>query len=112
MHDAAIWNMSNASIHMEETYNNNERGFWLLGDSGYPLQPWLLTPVEGAQEGTPEGRYTSAHIHVRNTIERCHCCFESTFPLPFKAPSTTLMSSYSDSYYKFLLCFTQYPYCP
>lgn len=32
----------------------------------------MLTPIEGAQENTPEGRYTTAHIRVRNSIERCN----------------------------------------
>ncbi|XP_018567992.1 putative nuclease HARBI1 [Anoplophora glabripennis] len=64
---------------MEEKYNNNERGFWFLGDSGYPLQPWLLTPIEGAQENTPEGRYTAAHIRVRNTVERCNGVLKMRF---------------------------------
>ncbi|XP_018572085.1 protein ALP1-like [Anoplophora glabripennis] len=54
MHDSAIWNMSNMYNHMEHSYQENQHGFWLLGDSGYPLQPWLLTPIERAQEDTPE----------------------------------------------------------
>lgn len=42
-----------------------------LGDSGYGLQPWLLTPIVDADENTPEGRYTRGHILARNSIERC-----------------------------------------
>ncbi|KAK5647958.1 hypothetical protein RI129_002850 [Pyrocoelia pectoralis] len=87
--------MSNISDHLQEI---NERGTWLLGiqikswswvitifiinflgDSGYPLKPWLLTPIERAAEGTPEARYTSAHIHVRNCIERCNGVLKSRF---------------------------------
>lgn len=33
-----------------------------VGDSGYPLEPWLMTPVEGYMEGTPESHYN--HIHI------------------------------------------------
>lgn len=42
-----------------------------MGDSGYPLEPWLLTPIVNALPDTPEFRYTQAHIRARNCIERC-----------------------------------------
>lgn len=52
---------------------------WLLGDAGYPLQPWLMTPVLNAEENTPEGAYTRAHIRTRNVIERFNGCFKARF---------------------------------
>ncbi|KAJ8914912.1 hypothetical protein NQ315_016066 [Exocentrus adspersus] len=44
---------------------------WLIGDSGYPLQPFLLTPIQNAPEGSPESRFNHAHIRARNCVERC-----------------------------------------
>lgn len=43
----------------------------MLGDSGYPLQPWLLTPILNAAPDTPEFRYTERHMTARNCVERC-----------------------------------------
>lgn len=40
------------------------------GDSGYALRPWLMTPVEGAELGTPESRYNTQHMLARNVVER------------------------------------------
>ena len=42
---------------------------WLLEDSGYPLRPWLLSPVINATTEAEE-RYNRAHIKIRNTVER------------------------------------------
>lgn len=51
----------------------------VLGDSGYPLEPWLLTPIENAANNTPEGRYTLAHARARNCIERCFGSLKQRF---------------------------------
>ncbi|XP_070168188.1 LOW QUALITY PROTEIN: putative nuclease HARBI1, partial [Polyergus mexicanus] len=43
-HDAYnIWSASAARRVMERAYNR-ERRTYLIGDSDYPLEPWLLTP--------------------------------------------------------------------
>ncbi|XP_065286667.1 putative nuclease HARBI1 [Dermacentor albipictus] len=42
----------------------------LLGDSGYPLEPWLLTPVPGHPPvHTAEGQYKTAHAAVPSVVE-------------------------------------------
>ncbi|XP_053969007.1 putative nuclease HARBI1 [Anastrepha ludens] len=42
---------------------------WLLGDSGYPLEPWLLTPIATPSSASEE-IFNKTHIKARNTIER------------------------------------------
>lgn len=59
--------------------NNGDRNSWPLGDSGYPLQLFLLTPIIGAEPGTPQARYTAAHIRTRNCLERCIGLLKSYF---------------------------------
>ncbi|VEN54499.1 unnamed protein product [Callosobruchus maculatus] len=39
------------------------------GGCGYPLRPWLLTPIVNAEPGTPEQHYTRMHSITRNTLE-------------------------------------------
>lgn len=78
-HDAAIWEVSTVHRHMERRYQEGERNTWLIGDSGYPLQPWLMTPIPDALPGTPEERYTSRHISARNVIERAFGVLKNRF---------------------------------
>ncbi|KAH7933147.1 hypothetical protein HPB49_009098 [Dermacentor silvarum] len=41
-------------------------------DSGYPLDPWLLTPVPGHPPmQTAERKYNTAHATLRSVVERC-----------------------------------------
>ena len=65
-HDAYIWSSSEISF-MFET-GQIEDG-WLLGDSGYPLQPWLLTPLLNPH-GRGEEVYNRRHKTARCVIER------------------------------------------
>lgn len=54
---------------MQRNYNNNQE--WkLLGDSGYPLEPWLLTSDLHAPINSPSWRYTRAHARTRSAVER------------------------------------------
>lgn len=78
-HDAAIWQMSNIQQHLRQKYFQGELDGWLIGDSGYPLQPWLLTPIVDAPENSPELRYTNCHCRTRNVIERLNGVLKSRF---------------------------------
>ncbi|KAI4466824.1 nucleotidase-related [Holotrichia oblita] len=79
-HDAAIWSLSTVNMHLQELYRAEAlRSSWLIGDSGYSLQPWLLTPITDAAENTPEGRYNRTHIAARNCIERCNGVLKQRF---------------------------------
>ncbi|KAM7301324.1 putative nuclease HARBI1 isoform X1 [Ixodes scapularis] len=44
----------------------------MLRDSGYPLEPWLITPVPGNHAtSTACGRFNKAHSSIRSVVERC-----------------------------------------
>lgn len=55
-------------------------GEFLLGDSSYPLEPWLLTPIPGHPPAhTAEGRYNAAHAGMWNVVRYCIKLLKSRF---------------------------------
>lgn len=78
-HDAFIWRRSVIRHELESCYEAGDASSWLLGDSGYPLEPWLMTPVPNAAEGSPERRYNLRHASARNAIERCNGLLKNRF---------------------------------
>ncbi|CAB3256809.1 unnamed protein product [Arctia plantaginis] len=69
-HDSDVWHKMFLSGYIQRLYEQGETG-WLLGDSGYPQRPWLMTPILHAEEGTPEAHYNDMHTRTRFTVERC-----------------------------------------
>lgn len=65
-HDAFIWSNSNLNDMFEA--RTIDEG-WLLGDSAYPLRPWLLTPVLNPTTRHQQ-RYNAAHMRARSVVER------------------------------------------
>ncbi|KAI4467334.1 hypothetical protein MML48_2g00006749 [Holotrichia oblita] len=97
-HDAHIWHNSNISQVMEQLYRNDANNvFYLLGDSGifsfshtifrsskrvvsgYPLRPWLLTPLLDVEENTPEERFNNSFKRLRSLIEQCNGLLKARF---------------------------------
>lgn len=50
-----------------------------IGDSGYALRPWLLTPVMHAEPNSPEDRYNIAQRRIRSLIERTNGLLKMRF---------------------------------
>lgn len=46
--------------------------------TGYPLRPWLLTPLTNAQPGAEE-RFNAHFKSIRSTIERCNGVLKNRF---------------------------------
>ncbi|XP_065366236.1 putative nuclease HARBI1 [Calliphora vicina] len=69
-HDSLIWNASELKQFLKTNHNNGDKNTWILGDAGYPLEPFLITPFRSAAEGTPESRFNHIHSQTRNVVER------------------------------------------
>lgn len=78
-HDAYIWRNSIIHEELQECYERGDNNSWLLGDSGYPQQPWLMTPILNPPQGSPQERYNTRHASARNCVERCIGVLKSRF---------------------------------
>ncbi|XP_066589330.1 putative nuclease HARBI1 [Prorops nasuta] len=90
-HDSTIFDNSRIKARFE----NLEFGDGiLLGDSGYPSLPYLLTPLQNPQTSS-EVLYNEAHIRTRCMVERCFGILQRKFAVlslgsRFKTPKRTL----------------------
>uniref|UniRef100_A0A8C7IWX7 Putative nuclease HARBI1 n=1 Tax=Oncorhynchus kisutch TaxID=8019 RepID=A0A8C7IWX7_ONCKI len=65
-HDSVIVQNSSVGLNLQE--GAVEDG-WLIGDRGYPLKTWLMTPLTNPSN-QQEARYNQAHARTRTTAER------------------------------------------
>ncbi|XP_031328239.1 putative nuclease HARBI1 [Photinus pyralis] len=79
VHDSAIWQMSNIKTYLKREYDNGDKSTHLLGDSGYPLEPWLFTPFSNFEQGSPEERFNNQFKTARNVIERTNGILKGRF---------------------------------
>jgi len=75
-HDSRIF--SNSNLHAE--FERGKHEGWLLGDSGYPLKSYLLTPLSNPVTRS-EKAYQFAHIQTRNAIERAFGVLKRRFQI-------------------------------
>lgn len=68
-HDSYIWSVSQVRLHLKQKFDQGERAAYLLGDSGYPIEPWLMTPYRPVETHI-ERLYNKLHAKKRNIVER------------------------------------------
>lgn len=76
-HDATIFNNSNIRGKLERgEFGENV----ILGDSGYPIRNYLITPLRNPQTRA-ERLFNESQIRTRNPIERCFGVLKRRFPI-------------------------------
>ncbi|KAM7307324.1 hypothetical protein ISCGN_010960 [Ixodes scapularis] len=79
VHNSFAWRYSWLRSNFEQGRLTDD-GRLLLGDSGYALEPWLITPVPGFHAtSTACGRFNKAHSSIRFIVERCIGLLKSRF---------------------------------
>ncbi|XP_054709081.1 putative nuclease HARBI1 [Uloborus diversus] len=77
-HDSFIWRRCTLRDKLQDALANDGNS-WLLGDSGYPLEPWLMTPVAEPVTNPEDVVYNKKHAQTRNPIERCFGVLKARF---------------------------------
>lgn len=75
-HDAHIFR--NSAI-MNSFELGNYRNCVLVGDSGYPVKPYLITPLRNPRNGA-EVLFNESQIRTRNVVERSYGVWKRRFP--------------------------------
>lgn len=57
---------------MESLWLNGDKNTWILGDSGYPLEPWLITPYRVSDDQSKIA-FNQVHSKARSIVERAIC---------------------------------------
>ncbi|XP_067635609.1 putative nuclease HARBI1 [Eurosta solidaginis] len=61
-HDSFVWRHSDQRRVLQERVEVNRRSnAWVLGDSGYPLEPWCITPYRNPADGSSESAFNDVH---------------------------------------------------
>ncbi|CAI6346303.1 unnamed protein product [Macrosiphum euphorbiae] len=76
-HDSTIFNNSRVHSEFESGVFKN---YLILGDSGYPVLKYLMTPLLNPNSQS-EQLYNESHIRTRNTVERCFGVIKRRFPI-------------------------------
>lgn len=75
VHDATIFDNSRLKALMESTYQD----CFLLGDSGYPLENYMMVPLPNPITAA-ENLYNESLIRSRNVVERSYGVWKRRFP--------------------------------
>lgn len=75
-HDAHIWNTCNLKRKLVD--QRDQTSYYLIGDSAYPLEPWMLKPYADPQT-QQETLFNEKLRTVRNSIERCNGVLKGRF---------------------------------
>ncbi|XP_036322062.1 putative nuclease HARBI1 [Rhagoletis pomonella] len=70
-HDSMVFNMSSLKTQLEQQHLNGPRNTWLLGDAGYALKPYLMTPFRKSEEGSLQRAYNKQHAKGRTLHNIC-----------------------------------------
>jgi hypothetical protein len=70
--------MSNVKRELQRLYEREGNLNYLIGDSGYPQEPWLMVPF-GDVPNSPESRYNNALSRLRIAIEHLNGILKSRF---------------------------------
>lgn len=76
-HDSNIFDNSNLRMRFEAGEMGNGL---LLGDGGYPVRSYLITPLNNPQNAT-ENLFNESQIRTRNVIERTFGIWKRRFPI-------------------------------
>ncbi|XP_065089161.1 putative nuclease HARBI1 [Ochlerotatus camptorhynchus] len=81
-HDSFIWNTSSLNDMLETNFMNGERNSWILGDAGYALKPFLITPYRtsgSSQNNELKLRFNQIHSKTRWIVERSFGVLKNVF---------------------------------
>lgn len=76
-HDSTIFNISRLKAQFEAGIFKNSV---IVGDSGYGVRPYLLTPLTSPTT-EPEQLYNESQIRTRNPVERTYGVWKRRFPI-------------------------------